>query len=75
MADLLTERHAPKITTELCVHLADDIQEDTVVVLGDSAVCDKLRNNGTVAVNLILEEGIEVLVIAVIWHDDQEYEI
>jgi hypothetical protein len=42
VGNLSSERHTPEITTDLSVHLSDDVHEDTIVVLGDSAVCHKL---------------------------------
>lgn len=40
--DLAAEGHAPEVTTELSVHLPDDVEEDTVVVLDNCAVGDEL---------------------------------
>ena len=73
--DFLAKRHSPKISTEFSIHLSDDIQEDTVIILLDGAVGDKLRDYWTVTVDLVLQEGIEVLVVSVVWHDNEEYEI
>lgn len=75
LRNLAAERHAPEVTAELSVHLPDDVEEDTVVVLGDGAIGDELRDNWGVTVDLILKEGVEVLMISVIRHDDQEDEI
>lgn len=38
----------------------------------DSSVGNKLGNNWTVAVYLVLEEGVEVLMVSMVWHDNQE---
>ena len=42
LRDLITERHTPEVTTEFGIHLADDVEEDSVVVLGNSAVSYEL---------------------------------
>jgi hypothetical protein len=55
--------------------LPDDVQEDTVVVLDDGAVGHELGDDGTVAVDLVFEEGVEILVVGVVWHDHEEYEV
>ena len=73
--DFLAKRHSPKISTEFSIHLSDDIQEDTVIVLLDGSVGDELRDDRTVTVDLVLQEGVEVLVVGVVWHDNEEYEI
>lgn len=40
--DFRTKLHAPKVTTKLSVHLSYDVQEDTVVVLGNRSVSNEL---------------------------------
>ena len=75
LGNLVAERHAPQVTTELGVHLADDVQEYAVVVLGNGPVCHELRYDRAIAVDLVLEEGVEVLVVGVVRHDDQENEV
>ena len=75
IGDFLAKRHSPKISSEFGVHLSDDIQEDTVIILLDCAVGDKLGDYRTVTVDLVLQEGVEVLVVSVVWHDNEEYEI
>ena len=75
LTDLVAEGHAPEVTTELGVHLTNDIEEDTVIIFGDSPVGDELGDDGTVTVNLVLQEGVEVLVVAVIRHNNQENEV
>ena len=70
-----TERHSPEIAAKLGVHLADDVEENPVIVLGDGAVGNELRDNRAIAVDLVLEEGVEVLVVRVVGHYDQEYEV
>ena len=72
LGNLVAEGHAPEVTTKLGVHLADDVQEYAVVVLGNGPVGHKLRDDRAVAVDLVLEEGVEVLVVGVVRHDDQE---
>ena len=73
--NLISEGHAPEVTAELGVHLTDDVQEDTVIILGNSAVSHELRDDGTVTVDLVLEEGVEVLMVGVVGHNDKEDEI
>lgn len=70
-----TERHSPEIAAKLGVHLADDVKENPVIVLGDGAVGNELRDNRAIAVDLVLKEGVEVLVVRVVGHYDQEYEV
>jgi len=73
--DLRAELHTPKIATKFSVHLADDVQEDSVIVLSDSAVGNELANHGGIAVDLVLKEGVEVLVVGVVRHNHQEDEL
>ena len=54
---------------------ADDIEEDAVIVLDNGAIGDELRDHGTVTVDLVLEERVEVLVVRVVRHDHQEDEV
>jgi hypothetical protein len=75
IGDFFAERHPPKISSEFGVHLSDDIQEDTVIILRDGTVGDKLGDDWTVTIDLVLQEGVEVLVVGVVWHDNEEYEI
>jgi len=55
--------------------LADNVEEDSVIILSDRAVGYKLRDDGTVTVDLVLKERVEVLVVCVVRHDDQEDEV
>ena len=73
--NFLAEGHPPEVTTEFGVHLPDDIKEDTVVVFNNSSIRHKLRNDRAVTVDLVFQERIEVLMICVIWHDHEEYEV
>ena len=41
----------------------------------DGAVGNELGDDWTVTVDLVLQEGVEVLVICVVWHDHQEQEL
>ena len=75
LGDLAAEGHAPEVTTKFSVHLTNDVEEDTVVVFCDGAVGNELRDDGTVTVDLVLEEGVEVLMVGVVGHDDKEDEI
>lgn len=70
--DLWAKAHAPEVSTGLGVHLADDVEEDTVIFATNSAIGDELRDDGAVAVDLVLQERVEVLVIRMIWHYNQE---
>jgi len=73
--DFTAEGHAPEVTAELGIHLSNDVQKDTVVVLRDRPVGDELRNDGAVTVDLILQERVEVLMVGVVGHDHQEHEV
>jgi len=75
VGDFWSELHAPEITTEFGVHLTDDVQEDAIIVLLNGAIGNKLRDNWRVAVDLILQERVEVLVIRLVGHDNQEDEL
>ena len=75
LRDLVAEGHTPEIATEFGIHLADDVEEDSVVILGNCAVRNELRDDGAVAVDLVLEERIEVLVVRVVRHDHEEDEV
>jgi len=75
LGDLRAEGHTPEVTTEFGIHLADDVEEDSVIILGNRAVGDELRDDWTVTVDLVLEEGVEVLVVRVVRHDNQEDEV
>ena len=75
LGNLVAEGHAPEVTAKLRVHLTDDVQEYAVVVLGNGPVGHELRDDRAVTVNLVLEEGVEVLVVGVVRHDDQEYKV
>ena len=70
--DLRAKLHAPKVTAKFGVHLTDDVKEDSVVVFSNCAVSDELTDNGRVAVYLVFQEGIEVLMVGVVRHDNQE---
>jgi len=74
LGNLLPEAHAPKVTTNLGVHLTDYVHKDAVIVLGDGAVGHELGNDGCLAVDLVFQERIEVLVVRVVRHDHQEDE-
>jgi hypothetical protein len=75
LRNLGSKRHSPEVTAKLGIHLANDVQEDPVIVLLDGAVGHELGNDGTVTVDLVFQEGVEVLVICVVGHDHQEQEI
>lgn len=55
--------------------MTDDVQEDTVIVFSDGAIGDELGNDWGVAVDLVLKERVEVLVIGMVRHDNQEDEL
>jgi hypothetical protein len=48
--------HAPEITTKFGVHLTDDVKENAVIVLLDSAVSNELRNDRGITIDLVLQE-------------------
>jgi len=73
--DFWPEGHSPQVATELGVHLSDDVEEDAVIVLGNGTVGHELGDHGRVAVDLILDERVEVLVVRVVWHDNQKDEL
>ena len=75
LRNLITKGHAPEVTAEFGIHLADDIEEDSVIILGNSAVGHELRDDGAVTVDLVLQERIEVLMVRVVRHDNQEDEV
>lgn len=75
MRNFIAKGHAPEVTSEFRVHLADDIEEDTVIVFLNGAIGDELRDDGTVAVDLVLEVRVKVLVVRVVGHDYQEDEV
>jgi len=68
----LSKAHAPEITSNLSVHLTNYVHKNAIVILGDRAVSYKLRDDRGLTVDLVLEERIEVLVVRVVGHDDQE---
>lgn len=55
--------------------MTNDIQENPVVVLGNGAVSNELRNDRGVTVDLVFDERVEILVVGVIRHDHQEDEL
>ena len=73
--DLRSEGHSPQVTAKLSVHLSNDIEEDTVVVLSNSAIGHKLRDNRRITVDLVFDERVEVLVIRMVRHNHQEDEL
>lgn len=40
--DLRPKLHSPQVTAKLSVHLTDDVEENTVVILGNRAIGDEL---------------------------------
>ena len=54
IGDFLAKWHSPEISSEFGVHLSDDIQKDTVIILLDGAVGNKLGDDWTVTVDLVL---------------------
>lgn len=74
LRDLRAKAHTPEVTTDLGVHLTNNIHEDAVIVLRDRAIRHELRDDGGLAVDLVLQERVEVLMVRVIWHDDKEDE-
>lgn len=74
LRDLRAKAHAPQVTTDLSIHLTDNVHEDTIVVFGDGSVGYKLGDDRGFTVYFILEEGIKILMVGMIRHDDQEDE-
>lgn len=70
--DFFAEVHAPQVTSNLSIHLANDVEEDTVVILDDGTVGNKLGDDGTVTVDLVLDYPVEFLMIALVRHNDHE---
>lgn len=70
--DLLSEVQSPQVTTKFSVDLSQDIDIDSIVVFLDGLTGNKLRNNWTVSVDLILQGSVEMLLLDGIWHDDKE---
>jgi len=68
----LAETHAPEIASNFGVHLTNNIHENSIVVLGDRAVGYKLGDDRCLTIDLVLEERVEVLVVRVVRHNDQE---
>ena len=54
LRNLVAEGHAPEVAAKLGIHLPDDVEEDSVIVFGDSAVGDELRDHGCITVDLVL---------------------
>lgn len=74
VGDFCSKGHTPQISTNFCVHLSNDVHEDTIIILCYSTVSNKLWNDWCLTVNFILEEWVKILMVWVIWHDDQEDE-
>jgi len=74
LGNLRAEAHAPQISTDLGVHLTDDIHENTVIVFSDGSVGNELGNDRGLTVDFILKERIEILMVGVVGHNDQEDE-
>ena len=70
--DFGTEVEAPEVSAELGVDLSEDVDVDPVVVLLDGLARNKLGDDWTVGVDLVLESGVEVLLLDGVRHDDQE---
>lgn len=56
LRDFLGEGHTPEVSSELGVHLSDDISEDSVIVFTNSFVCNKLRYHGGVTIDLVFQK-------------------
>jgi len=70
--DFGAKAHAPQVSSNLGVHLSDDVHENTIVVFSNGTVSHKLRDHRSLTVDFILKERIEVLMVRVIRHDYQE---
>lgn len=56
LGNFRAKAHTPQVSTNLGIHLTDDVHEDTVVILGDGPVGNELRDYRCLTVNLILQE-------------------
>lgn len=70
--DFRTEVEAPEISAELGVDLSEDVDVDPVVVLLNGLARNKLGDDWTIGVDLVLESGVKVLLLDGVGHDDQE---
>jgi hypothetical protein len=70
--DLLAKAHPPEVSTELSIDLPDDVDKNTVIILQNSLLRHKLTDDWTVSINFIFESRVKILLLDLIWHDNQK---
>ena len=73
--DFRAELHTPEITAKFGVHLTNNIEENTVIVLRNCAVSHELRNNWRITINFVLQKRVKVLVVRLVGHNHKEDEL
>lgn len=68
--DLWSETKAPEVTTELSINLSEDVDVDPVVVLLNSLTGDKLGDNWTISIDLVLKSSVQMLLFDGVWHNN-----
>jgi hypothetical protein len=68
--DLWSETKAPEVTTELSINLSEDVDVDPVVVLLNSLTGDKLGDNWTISIDLVLKSSVQMLLLDGVWHNN-----
>ena len=70
--DLRSKIEPPKVSAKLRVYLPQDIDVDSIIVLLNRFARHKLGNHWTVSVDLVLQSGVQMLLLDRIRHDDEE---
>jgi len=70
--DLRPKVQPPEISSELCVDLPQDIDVNSIIILLDRLARDKLRDDRTVCVDLVLQCSVKVLLFDRVRHNDEE---
>jgi len=70
--DFGSEIESPQIAAKLGIDLAEDVDVDSVVVLLNGLGAHKLRDDRRISVDLVLESSVQVLLLDVVGHDDEE---
>lgn len=68
--DLWSKVKAPEVTTKLSIDLSEDIDVDPVVVLLKNLTGNKLGDNWSIGVYLVLKSSVKMLLLDGVWHDD-----
>lgn len=63
---------SPEIPSKFGVDLSEDVDVDPVIVLLDGLAGHKLRDHGTVSVDLVFQRCVQVLLLDGVGHDDEE---